>query len=167
MTPEKKNQNCFSKFEKHVPRARGYNANTLKAFFREWSEYLEIKVFVKPVSIKVFFSKSQQSNLRKAFFKKAINILSIYLHHLEDTLDKSRVRFNPANFPEKQTQKITLANSHVIIYYVYYAVNHISWISLHFLLDFLILLQWDLIKKLYWNASKRVISKGLLYWVIS
>ena len=103
MTSEKKIQNCFWKFEKHVPRARGDKTNFLKAFLREWSEYLE--VFVKPVSIKVFFSKSQQSNLRKAFFKKAINILSIYLHHLKGTLEKSRVRCNPATFSEKNKTK--------------------------------------------------------------
>ena len=88
-------------------------ANTLKALFKEWREYLE----------------------NKFFHKKAINILSIYLHHFEGTLDKSRARFNLASFPEKKNTKIIL---HVIIYYVNYVVNHISWILLHFLLDFLI-----------------------------
>ena len=57
--------------------------------------------------------------------------------------------FNLASFPEKKkkTEKFTLVNLHVIIYYVYYVVNHICWILLHFLLGFLILLQCNLIKQ--------------------
>ena len=37
--------------------------------------------------------------------------------------------FNPAPFLKKYTQNITI-NSHAIIFYGYYALNHIPWILL-------------------------------------
>ena len=48
--------------------------------------------------------------------KKIINILSIYLHHLRDVLDKKSVRFNSGSLLKKYTEKFTLANSHAIIF---------------------------------------------------
>ena len=58
----------------------------------------------------------------------------------------------------------------MLLYFVYYAVNHISWILLHFLLWLLALklvaMRFDK-TKLKWNPSKRAISETLLHWVIS
>ena len=85
MTPEKKIKIVFQNLKNmSLELANIRKANTLKALFKEWREYLE----------------------NKFFHKKAINILSIYLHHFEGTLDKSRARFNLASFPEKKTKKL-------------------------------------------------------------
>lgn len=103
------------------------------ALLKKQGKYLENKVFVKPIWYQFIFLR-MESNLGKTFLKKVISILSIYLHHLEDLLDKSSIRFKPTSFPEKYTQKIILVNSNVIIFYFYYTINHINQILLHFCL---------------------------------
>ena len=83
------------------------------------------KIFVKFSDISFFFSET------KAFFAKSFSkrlpkslVFTIYLG---DVLDKALDLTLPP-FRKKNTHKVTLINSHVMIFYAYYAI--IPWILL-------------------------------------